>query len=141
MRSRFAARLSRALNHSARFRLGERGAAPLELVAWAALLLLPLAPAIELQRALSHALAAESIARNALRSAILASDGDVASLRARAAVVAAELARSWGVDTGQLALELDCSRCQSDELVSLQVRLGNQSAFALMGLEPRDRET
>jgi hypothetical protein len=102
---------------------------------------LPLAPAIELQRALSHSLAAESIARNALRSAILASNGDVASLRARAAVVAAELARSWGVDTGQLALELDCSRCQSDELVSLQVRLGNQSAFALMGLEPRDRET
>ena len=123
----------------ARFADSERGAAPLELVAWAALLLLPLAPAIELQRALSHQLAAESIARNALRTAILAADGDLELLRSRVAAAAAELARSWKVDTGQLALELDCSRCEADELVLLRVQLENQRASVLMGLEPRDR--
>ena len=123
----------------ARFADSERGAAPLELVAWAALLLLPLAPAIELQRALSHQLAAESIARNALRTAILAADGDLELLKSGAAVAAAELTRSWGFDTGQLALELDCSRCETDELVLLGVQLENQRATVLMGLEPRDR--
>jgi len=127
------------LSRWARVADSERGAAPLELVAWAALLLLPLAPAIELQRTLSHQLAAESIARNALRTAILAADGDLALLRSRAAVAAAELARSWGVDTGQLALKLDCSRCETDELVLLRVQLENQRASVLMGLEPRDR--
>jgi len=127
------------LSRWARFADSERGAAPLELVAWAALLLLPLAPAIELQRALSHQLAAESIARNALRTAILAADGDLELLRSRAAVAAAELARSWGVESGQLALELDCSRCETDELVLLGVQLENQRASVLMGLEPRDR--
>jgi hypothetical protein len=125
----------------AKFADCERGTAPLELVAWAALLLLPLAPAIELQRALSHQLAAESIARNALRTAILAADGDLELLKARAAVVALELARSWDVDTGLLALGLDCSRCESDEIALLQVQLGNQSASAIMGLEPRDAES
>lgn len=116
----------------------ERGSTPLELVAWAALLLLPLAPALELQRSLSQAFAAESIARNALRSAILAADGNLAALRPRVAAAATNLAQSWGVDVNQLALETDCSRCESDGLVLLQVSIGNQRAAALMGLEPSD---
>jgi len=126
------------LSRWARWVGSERGAAPLELVAWSALLLLPLAPAIDLQRALSHQLAAESIARNALRTAILVADGDLELLRVRAAAAATEVALSWGFSPAQFALELDCSRCASDELILLRVQLGNQSASALMGLEPKE---
>lgn len=107
--------------------MSAKGSAPIETVALLTLLLLPIGPGVALYQQISDQLAAESIARHAIRSAMLAAEhgefGDVST-------ALDVLSRSW---QKQIAL-YDLSR--SGDLVSLQVQIGNASAIATLGLEP-----
>lgn len=124
---------------SASIRASEAGSAPVELIAWAVLLTLPLFPAIELQRAIADQMAAEAIARHALRAAVLAepeSGLPTMAFRANIERTALEIARAFRVDANTLELSVDCSACESDQLVRLAVSVNGRSALGVMGLEP-----
>lgn len=106
-----------------------RGSTPLELVLVVSLLLLPIGPVAALAAQINQELAAESIARNALRLAMLKDSG---SPERSVSTSAAELARNWKV-------ELAGSRvwCSSGcELISLEIQVGSARAVHTMGKEP-----
>ena len=107
--------------------MSARGSAPIETVALLTLLLLPVGPAVLLYEQLSNQLAAESIARQAVRAAMLKaplggfSEPDVA---------VDVLAQSWqktGV-THRVTTQ--------GELITLEVRVGSAVAIATLGREP-----
>lgn len=117
----------------------DAGSAPLEFIAWAVLLTVPLFPAIELQRAIANQMAAEAIARHALRAAVLQEiAGQPISVEFEPEVqrVAVEIAQSYRVAPEALALSLDCSRCDTHGLVRLGVSISGRRAVGVMGLEP-----
>jgi hypothetical protein len=110
----------------------DNGSSPLETSALLALLLLPITPMLSLFQLGLDAIAAESIARHALRYSILWSDQ--AQLEGVLRDSVRELADSWGREA---AYELDCGRCSKGSLVSLRVMVGNAQAIQVAGLEPR----
>ena len=112
------------MKHSA-----EAGSTPLELVFTAALLLLPIAPMALLYQQLANELAAESIARHALRAAILGSPGDPAEVLS---AKLQELSASWGVHL--TSTDYWCS--SGCEIANLEVQVGGAGAIASMGFEP-----
>jgi hypothetical protein len=117
----------------------DRGSAPVELIAWSVILLLPMFPAIELQRAIANQVAAEAIARHSLRTAVLLEEPGrplSAKFEQNVARVAGEIAQTYRIEPEELALTIDCSRCGSDELVRLRVSVSGREATGVMGLEP-----
>lgn len=110
----------------------DTGSSPIETVALLALLLLPVAPLVTLFGHLSDAMAAESIARHGLRSAILeAKDAnEVPQLAAKATSL---LASSWQKSVEQ---RVSCQPCAPGGLIALEVRVGSAAAIQVAGLEP-----
>jgi hypothetical protein len=107
----------------------DSGSTPLEIVATAALLLLPVAPMTQLYNQLSDELAAESIARHALRLAIL---HESKNPDAYLATAVAQLEGQWQKEVSKA--HLSCSiNCQ---LLSLEVEVGSAIAIHTMGIEP-----
>jgi hypothetical protein len=111
-------------------RFSDQGSSPLELVAFTALLILPLSLSIGLYQQLSSELAAESIARHALRLAIL-SDFQTPSSQLQSAV--SLFAANWGL--GNVEYRYWCTSGCS--LVTLEVQVGAATAIQTMGL-PRN---
>lgn len=109
-----------------------RGSTLIEVVVWVALLLVPLGPGLALYSQLSDQMAAESVARNALRFAILSSDTN-AEVRATAYVQAKVLAQSWGKQISQLQLRCSGS-CPKGNLLHLEVVIGNARAIQTSAL-------
>ena len=107
----------------------DAGSTPLEIVTSIALLLLPLTPMVLISNQLSQEVAAESIARNALRYAILHAPEDPDSIIGSAV---SAIAISWGANSVDYKIWCNAG-CQ---LVNLEVRVGNASAVHTMGLEP-----
>lgn len=106
-----------------------KGSTPLELVTTIAMLLVPITPISLLAGQLQNELAAESIARNALRMAILQSPEDPQTVISRSI---SELEASWNLEV--VDYRIWCSDgCQ---LLSLKVFVGNASAIHTMGVEP-----
>jgi hypothetical protein len=100
-------------------------------VIWSALLLLPIAPAMALYQQVSDQLAAESIAVNGLRAALLEPQADwQAELRRHLPL----LAQSWGKTVG--FADLSCGQCSPGDLVTLEIRVGNSVAIQSAGIEP-----
>lgn len=108
-------------------RSSESGSSPLELVVFTALLMIPIGLSLGLYQQLSNELAAESIARHALRLAML-TDPVRPSSHFKGAV--ALFAENWGL-TGvdyKYWCRAGCS------LVTLEVSVGSASAIQTMSL-------
>ena len=114
--------------------MDDAGSSPLEAVALLLVLVFPLAPALALYQHLSDSLAAESIARHGLRSAVLSQEkGEIP--RQLGAVIE-PLAASWGKTLA--GYELRCLRgCQDADILSLEVSIGSAKAIQSAGLEPK----
>ena len=109
-----------------------RGSTLIELVVWVVLLLMPIGPGLALYSQLSDQLAAESIARNALRFAILTSVSN-AEVRSTSYQQAQVLAQSWGKRIS--SLQLRCSgSCPKGNLLHLEVVVGNAKAVQTSAL-------
>lgn len=112
----------------------ETGSTPLELVVYSALLLVPIAPAIQLGQLITDQVAAESIARNALRSAVLT--GKVGSdFRVAIGQSVTSFAATWGKPRPEVAMS--CESCDAGDLVTLTVFLGQATAVQSASLEPK----
>lgn len=109
-----------------------RGSAPLETAALLALLLLPVTPMLQLFTVAFDQIAAESIARHALRYSILNSGEQ--SIRQTAEIAVEMLAGHWGRNA---RFEIDCGSCAKGSLVVLKVFVGDAHATQVAGLEPR----
>jgi hypothetical protein len=105
----------------------DSGSSPLELVAFTTLLVLPIGLAIGLYQQLSNELAAESIARHALRLAMLSSPQRPSESLDRAVN---RFADSW--DVAEVEYSYWCSHGCS--LVTLEVQVGQAFAIQTMGL-------
>ena len=103
------------------------GSSPLELVALSALLVLPIGFAIPIFQQLSNQLAAESIARHALRLAILQNPERPSSSFPAAVEL---LADNWMLEA--VGYDFWCSAGCS--LVTLEVFVGQASAIQTMGI-------
>ena len=113
--------------------MDDAASSPLEAVALLLVLVLPIAPALGLYRHLSDSLAAESIARHGLRSAVLSQEkGEVP--RQLGAVIE-PLAASWGKDISSFSVSC-LDSCQAGDLLSLRVHVGAAWAIQTAGLEP-----
>ncbi len=108
-------------------RSSEAGSSPLELVAFTALLLLPLGFGIPVYGQVSNELAAESIARHALRLAMLENPTRPSEEFPKAVTL---FASDWKVD--DVGYRYWCSSGCS--LVTLEVSVGNARAIQTMGL-------
>lgn len=108
-------------------RFSEAGSSPLELVTFTALLLLPLGLGLSVYTQVSHELAAESIARHALRLAMLENPVRPSQEFSRTIEL---FAKNWDVEVTDYRYwcSLSCS------LVTLEVSVGNASAVQTMGL-------
>lgn len=106
-----------------------RGSTPLELVATVVMLLLPVTPIALIANQIQHEIAAESIARNALRLAVLNSPEDPTRYVPQAVV---SVSQSWQMNVSDYQVWCTSS-CQ---LVSLEVHVGNAVAIHTMGVEP-----
>jgi hypothetical protein len=108
-------------------RFSEAGSSPLELVTFTALLLLPLGLGLSVYTQVSHELAAESIARHALRLAMLENPVRPSQEFSRTIEL---FAKNWEVEVTDYRYwcTLSCS------LVTLEVSVGNASAIQTMGL-------
>lgn len=109
-----------------------KGSAPLELASLVALLLLPLAPMLIFYEAIFDAIAAESIARHALRAAIL--NSPEGQLDKAIDDTVAALARSWRKEA---LFRFDCGRCEKGDLIQLEIRVGDAVSVQVAGLEPK----
>lgn len=107
--------------------MSARGSAPIETVALITLLLLPIGPAVLLYEQLSNQLAAESIARHAVRAAMLNSPLGGFS---EPGVAVGVLAQSWQKTVSSYRVTTQ------GELITLEVRVGNAVAIATLGREP-----
>jgi len=108
-------------------RSSESGSSPLELVIFTALLTLPIGLALGLFQQLSSELAAESIARHALRLAMLTDPIRPSSQFGGAVALFAE---NWGL--ASVNYDYWCSSGCS--LVTLEVNVGTASAIQTMSL-------
>lgn len=115
-----------------RYLRSSSGSAPLELASLVAVLLLPMGPMLSIFGEVFNSIAAESIARHALRAAILKSP--LTSIDAAIASSVESLADSW---QREATFSFDCGRCQKGDLIHLQVRVGNATALQVAGLEPK----
>lgn len=113
------------------FLSGSAGSAPLELASLAAILLLPLGPMLLFYEAIFDAIAAESIARHALRAAILKSTEG--QLDRSIADNVATLASSWQKEA---FFQFDCGRCEKGDLIRLEIQVGDAISVQVAGLEP-----
>lgn len=109
-----------------------RGSTLIELVVWIVLLVMPIGPGLALYGQLSDQLAAESIARNALRFAILSSDTN-AEVRAHAYTQAQVLAQSWNKRLSKVQLRCSGS-CPKGNLLHLEVVIANARAIQTSAL-------
>ncbi len=109
-----------------------RGSTLIELVVWVVLLLMPIGPGLALYGQLSDQFAAESIARNALRYAILSSASN-AEVRANAYTQAQVLARSWNKLLSRVQLKCSGS-CPKGNLVHLEVVIASARAIQTSAL-------
>jgi ABC-type uncharacterized transport system YnjBCD ATPase subunit len=107
----------------------EHGSSPVELVATIALLVLPVAPMTLLFEQISNELAAESIARHALRRAILSAPENPQVLLPKAL---SELSVEWGKEVTDYRFWCE----KACVLQNLEVIVGGASAVQTMGLEP-----
>lgn len=105
----------------------ESGSSPLELVVFSALLTIPIGLSFGLYQQLSNELAAESIARHALRLAMLTDPVRPSSHFEDAVAMFAE---NWGVS----AVDYQYSCSASCSLVTLEVTVGSASAIQTMSL-------
>jgi len=115
-----------------RYLRSSSGSAPLELASLVAVLLLPMGPMLSIFGEVFNSIAAESIARHALRAAILKSP--LTPIDAAIASSVESLADSW---QREATFSFDCGRCQKGDLIHLQVRVGNATALQVAGLEPK----
>lgn len=108
-------------------RFSDTGSSPLELVVLTALLVMPVGLATTVYQQLGDELAAESIARHALRYAMLESPERPSQALAGAVEV---FAGDWmvAVDDFRYWCSLSCS------LVTLEITIGNAVAIQTMGL-------
>ena len=106
----------------------DTGSTPLEIAATAVLLLLPVAPITQLYNQLSDELAAESIARHALRLAILHTPQNPDAYLG-AAISQLEVQWQKEVSAAQLSCSISC------KLLSLEVEVGSAIAIHTMGIE------
>lgn len=111
---------------------GNTGSSPVETTALLALLLIPIGPTVSLFGHLSDAMAAESIARHALRLGILQA-GDVEEIPRVISNAIPRLASSW-----QKSVEhrYSCSPCEAGGMAALEVVVGSAQALQVAGLEP-----
>lgn len=114
------------------FLVRAEGSAPLELAALLGILLLPLTPMLLLYSQIFDAIAAESIARHALRAAILSADGG--SLDSAISEAVQTLSSSWQKEA---LFQYDCGRCGKGDLILLEIQVGNSIAIQVAGLEPK----
>lgn len=105
----------------------EKGSTPLELVITLTLLLLPIAPLSQLYLQLSEQLAAESIARNSLRAAVLA---DPENPERQLEEKISQLANAWQVTVANY--ELSCLR--QCEILTLRVVVGGATGIQSAGI-------
>ena len=113
---------------------GSRGSTPLELVIWLTLLLLPVGPMLALYGQLGNQLAAESIARHALRGTIL-SISDPSQLPSELKRQIAPLGASWGKQISRYTLS--CGNCARGNIITLKVWVGNAEAVQSAAMAPR----
>ncbi len=108
-------------------RSSEAGSSPLELVAFSALLMIPLGLGSSVYAQVANELAAESIARHALRLAMLENPTRPSQQFPAALKL---FAQSWEVEVADYRYwcSLGCS------LVTLEVTVGNARAIQTMGL-------
>lgn len=110
------------------------GSTPLELVMWLTLLLLPVGPMLALYGQLSNQLAAESIARHALRGTIL-SITDPSQLPGEMKRQLAPLQASWGKQISSYTLS--CGNCARGSIITLKVLVGSAEAVQSAAMAPR----
>lgn len=113
-------------------RRSDEGSGPLETVALLALLLLPVTPMLQLFSVAFDHIAAESIARHALRYSILHSNEQ--DIRQTAQQAVNMLASRW---ERVAEFQIECGSCTKGSLVVLSVVVGEASATQVAGLEPR----
>lgn len=109
----------------------EAGSTIIETVMWSALLLAPIGPSLFLYQQVSDQLAAESIAMQGLRAAMLEPQQDWQRQLGRNLPL---LAQSWGKQIDSVSL--NCGACGPGDLVTLEVRVGNALGIQSAGLEP-----
>lgn len=114
---------------------GSSGSTLVELVIWIVILVAPIGPGIAIYSQLSDQLAAESIARNALRFAVLSSDSN-AQVRQLSYQQARYLSQSWGKQLRSVSMHCSGS-CPKGNLVHLEVVIGNAKAVQTSALGPR----
>lgn len=114
------------------FLRGSAGSAPLELASLVVVLLMPLAPMLLFYDVIFDAIAAESIARHALRLAILKNSEGQLDLAIADSV--ATLASSWQKEA---LFNFDCGRCEKGDLIRLEIQVGDAIAIQVAGLEPK----
>lgn len=113
---------------------GSSGSTPLELVLWLTLLLLPIAPMAQLFGQLGDQLAAESIARHALRGTLLSIE-EPSELPAQMQRQLAPLANSWGKTITKYTLS--CGNCARGNIITLRVWINNAEAVQSAAMAPR----
>lgn len=105
----------------------ESGSAPLELVAATLLIALPLPIGIELHHAQSNQLLAETIARHALRGALLRGQS-IAEYQVISRQISNEIQLSWR-NPKKVSLHLECtSPCRKGSFLSLWVEIDSAKA-------------
>lgn len=107
--------------------MSAKGSAPIETVALITLLLLPIGPAVLLYEQLSNQLAAESIARHAVRAAML--NAPLGGFTEPGAAIRV-LAHSWQKTVSSYQV------LTQGELITLEVRIRDSSALTTLGREP-----
>ena len=110
---------------------GDEGSAPLETSTVLALLLIPITPLLAMVESVFDAIAAESIARHALRYSILKSSDELQITIGNAVEL---LARSW---EKEVTFTFDCGMCGKGSLATLTVKVGDSVAIQVAGLEPK----
>lgn len=96
------------------------------------ILLLPLASLLLLYGQIFDAIAAESIARHALRAAVLSTNGS--DLGSALSETVQTLAQSWQKEA---SFQYECGGCGKGDLIRLEVQVGNSIAIQVAGLEPK----
>lgn len=113
--------------------MDDSGSSPLEAAALLLVLVAPLAPAMGLYQHLSDSLAAESIARHGLRSAVLSQEKG--AIPSNLGQTIEPLATSWGKTISDFSLNC-LNSCRTGDLISLRVQVGSAWAIQTAGLEP-----
>jgi hypothetical protein len=98
---------------------------------WSVVLLAPIGPSLFLYQQVSDQLAAESIAVQGLRAAMLQPQQHWQEGLGRNLPL---LAKSWGKQIDFVSL--NCGACGPGDLVTLEVRVGNAIGIQSAGLEP-----